>query len=275
MSYFNGKHAAITGAGSGIGRALAQALNTRGCNVWLSDVDSDGLQETIRLLDDQLGQVHSASVDVAKSEEVIAWSEQVAAAVPHLDLLVNNAGVTLVAGARYTTLDDFHWLMNINFWGVIHGCQAFLPLLEKAPRSHLVNLSSVFGLIGVPSQSAYNAAKFAVRGYSESLRQELDLIDSPVKVCCVHPGGIGTNIARRARNVDKSATPESQAESFEQFVRTSADEAANQILKAAERGKRRLLIGPDARLIHWVTRFFPENYHRLWRSNTDEISANL
>jgi short-subunit dehydrogenase len=155
--------------------------------------------------------------------------------------------------------------MNINFWGVVHGCQAFLPLLNRAPRSHLVNISSVFGLIGVPTQSAYNAAKFAVRGYSESLRQELEMIGSPIDVCCVHPGGVATNIARNARNADPSATAESQHEEFSALVRSSAEQAAAQILRAAERGQARLLIGPDARLIDWVSRLFPSAYPRFFR----------
>ncbi|MDP5071910.1 MAG: SDR family NAD(P)-dependent oxidoreductase, partial [Congregibacter sp.] len=204
-SYFQHKHAAITGAGSGIGRALAGQLNAAGCHLYLSDIDPAGLADTVASLADTTLTARTAVVDVTDAEAVNAWAASIQEATAELHLLVNNAGVGLMATAAQTTLEDFHWLMNINFWGVIHGCNAFIPALERAPRSHLVNVSSVFGMIAVPSQSAYNAAKFAVRGYSESLRQELDMSNSPIKLCCVHPGGIDTNIARRSRNADPSA----------------------------------------------------------------------
>lgn len=265
MTYFQDKHAAITGAGSGIGRALAQQLNASGCHLYLSDVDQDGLAATIASFDNTQATAHPTVVDVADATAVNAWAAAIGTLTPHLHLVVNNAGVDLMATAAQTSLADFHWLMNINFWGVVHGCQAFVPALERADRSHLVNISSVFGLIAVPNQSAYNAAKFAVRGYSESLRQELDLANSPIKLCCVHPGGIDTNIARRARNADPSATAESQQAMFAEHVRTSADAAAAQILRAAEKRQRRLLIGSDARLIDWVVRLFPTSYARLFR----------
>jgi NAD(P)-dependent dehydrogenase (short-subunit alcohol dehydrogenase family) len=206
MSYFAGKQAVITGAGSGIGRALAERLNAAGCGLWLSDIDEQGLTDTLERLSDSDAGIHHALIDVADRSAVERWANEVAAGTGAVDLLVNNAGVALIGDARDTAFDDFHWLMNINFWGVVHGCRAFLPLLERAPRSHLVNISSVFGMIGVPTQSAYNAAKFAVRGYSEALRQELALADSPVQLTCVQPGGIDTDIARRARNTDRAAT---------------------------------------------------------------------
>ncbi|MEM1142315.1 MAG: SDR family NAD(P)-dependent oxidoreductase [Pseudomonadota bacterium] len=260
MAYFTGKRAVVTGAGSGMGRALAEQLNSTGCSVWLSDINAEHLAETAARLDDSKADVHTSTVDVADQDAVNAWAAEVSAEAPSIELLVNNAGVALSGLAREVPTPDFHWLMNINFWGVVHGSGAFLPLLEKAERSHLLNISSVFGMIAVPTQSAYNAAKFAVRGYSEALRQELDLAGSPVKVCCVHPGGIDTNIARSARNFDPTATPESQQEMFQKHVRTSATEAARQMLIAAEKGQRRLLIGSDARLIGWITRLFPTSY---------------
>ncbi|WP_439106815.1 SDR family NAD(P)-dependent oxidoreductase [Congregibacter sp.] len=269
MNYFTGKHAAITGAGSGIGRALAQQLNNAGCHLHLSDIDRDGLADTVNSFTNTDATAYSTIVDVSDAGAVARWAQAVNEVTPTLHLLVNNAGVDLMASVVDTTLDDFHWLMNINFWGVVHGCQSFIPALEKAERSHLVNISSVFGLIAVPHQSAYNAAKFAVRGFSESLRQELDLQGSPVKLCCVHPGGIDTNIARRARNVDPNATPESQQEMFAQHVRTSAEDAARKILRAAEKGQRRLLIGSDARVVDWIVRLFPTAYARLFRKATE------
>ncbi|EAQ97294.1 SDR family NAD(P)-dependent oxidoreductase [Congregibacter litoralis] len=273
MNYFTEKHAAITGAGSGIGRALAQALNAAGCHLHLSDVDDAGLQATVASFTNPNAGTHCTVVDVADAGAVERWAAAVTAITPQLHLLVNNAGVDLMASVAETSLEDFHWLMNINFWGVVHGSQAFLPALEKAERSHLVNISSVFGLIAVPNQSAYNAAKFAVRGFSESLRQELDLAGSPVKLCCVHPGGIDTNIARRARNVDPNATAESQQALFAPHVRTSATEAAQKILRAAEKGQRRLLIGSDARVIDWIVRLFPTAYARLFRDKTNSALA--
>jgi NAD(P)-dependent dehydrogenase (short-subunit alcohol dehydrogenase family) len=274
MSYFAGKQAVITGAGSGIGRALAERLNAAGCGLWLSDIDEQGLTDTLERLSDSDAGIHHALIDVADRSAVERWANEVAAGTGAVDLLVNNAGVALIGDARDTAFDDFHWLMNINFWGVVHGCRAFLPLLERAPRSHLVNISSVFGMIGVPTQSAYNAAKFAVRGYSEALRQELALADSPVQLTCVQPGGIDTDIARRARNTDRAATRASQQAAFEPHVRTTAAEAAAQILRAAERGRPRLLIGRDARIIDWIVRLMPESYPRLFRRQLAALDSD-
>lgn len=264
MSYFSNKQAAVTGAGAGIGRALARHLHAAGAELWLSDVDKAGLGETLRALSGP-ARVHGSHVDVADAAAVNRWRLEISAATSHLDLLVNNAGVGLIGPAQDLTLEDFHWLMDINFWGVIHGCNAFLPLLSGARRGHLVNISSIFGLMGVPSQAAYNAAKFAVRGYTEALRQDLARAGSRVAVCCVHPGGIDTNIAKRARNIDPAVTPQEQQERFSTMVRTSAEDAARQILAAAERGRERLLIGRDARLVDWIVRLFPSCYPRLLR----------
>ncbi len=264
MTYFSDKQAALTGAGSGIGRALARQLHASGCTLWLSDNDETGLAETVQELQGH-APVHGRIVDVADEEAVANWGEEIAAATPALDLVVNNAGVGLIAPAQEMSLEDFHWLMDINFWGVVHGCNTFLPLLSRAQRSHLVNISSIFGLMGVPSQAAYNAAKFAVRGYTEALRQDLKQAGSTVEVCCVHPGGIDTNIARRARNNDPQATAEEQQERFSTMVRTSAEQAADKILGAAERGKDRLLIGGDAHVVDWIVRLFPERYPQLFR----------
>ncbi|MHA7814942.1 MAG: SDR family NAD(P)-dependent oxidoreductase [Pseudohaliea sp.] len=263
MSYFDGKRAAVTGAGSGIGRALAQALNAQGCALWLCDIDGDALAETAAALPRSELPCATTQVDVGDREGVSAWRDAVAAATDRLELLVNNAGVGLVAGAADGAIEDLRWLMDINFFGVVHGTQAFLPLLERAPRSHLVNLSSLFGLIGVPTQSAYNAAKFAVRGYSEALRQELAIAGSPIEVCCVHPGGVDTHIARNARSADPADTPEARAEAFRPFARTAPDAAAAQILRAAERGRPRLLLGRDARIAALIATLFPVRYPRL------------
>ena len=161
--------------------------------------------------------------------------------------------------------------MGINFWGVVYGTQAFLPLLQRSVQGHLVNLSSVFGLIGVPTQSAYNAAKFAVRGYTEALRQEM--ANSNVHVCCVHPGGIKTNIARVARGGDQTMTPEERGREFERLARTSPEVAAQKIISAIEKRRKRLLIGLDAAIISLISRLFPVSYTRfiLGLGNTEQL----
>lgn len=177
------------------------------------------------------------------------------------DLLINNAGVTVAQTAEHTSYEDFEWLMGINFWGVVHGSRAFLPMLRAAGQSALVNVSSVFGLIAWPSQSAYNASKFAVRGYTECLRHEL--AGTGVQVICVHPGGVRTNIARDARfhTDDLGRTDAARfAAQFEKLARTSPQQAAAAIIRGIERGEPRILIGADAQLIDRVQRLMPTRY---------------
>lgn len=261
MAYFSGKRAVITGAGSGIGRALALQLNKDGCEVWLSDVSEAGLAETQSLLARQDVGSHIERLDVANRSAVHAYAESIAQQSGHIDLLINNAGVSLSGRVDEQSYDDFEWLMNINFWGVVHGTTAFLPLLKRAERGHLVNISSVFGMVGIPTQSAYNAAKFAVRGFTEALRQET--VGSNISVCCVHPGGIRTSIARNSRGGSADQTPDEREEMFLQFARTSAESAAAKIIRAAEKRKKRLLIGADAYYISIITRLLPVNYTRL------------
>ncbi len=263
MGYFEGKIAAVTGAGSGIGRGLAIALNRAGCVLELSDVNEAGLAETVEVLERKDLAVATQLVDVADRDAVASWAEAVASRHPRLDILINNAGVALGGTAEENSLEDIEWLMGINFWGVVYGCKAFLPLLKKASGGHLVNISSVFGIIGVPTQSAYNAAKFAVRGYTEALRQEQDLAESGLHVCCVHPGGVTTNIARAARTHRSQEEHEAFAQKFEEMTGTTAASAADQILGAMERRQPRLLIGRDARVISLISRLFPSAYPRI------------
>ena len=260
MSYFGGKHAVITGAGSGIGRALALQLNTQGCSLWLSDINEDNLEQTNALLSRQSLPVDTQVVDVADRDSVHAWAQRIGETAAHVDLLVNNAGVALMATVEENRYEDLEWLMNINFWGVVHGTKAFLPLLRESKQGHLVNISSVFGMIAVPTQSAYNAAKFAVRGYTEALRHEM--ADTNVHVMCVHPGGIKTNIVASARGVDDTEREQRSAD-FTAFAKTTADSAAQQLLKACEKKKKRLMIGNDARYIALLTRLFPVNYAKF------------
>jgi short-subunit dehydrogenase len=258
MREFGGRVAAITGAGSGIGRALANALARQGAHVALSDIDDAGLAETVTQCEGFGVKITSEHLDVADRDAVYAWSDRVVAEHGKVNLIINNAGVALGATVESTSYEDFEWLMNINFWGVVYGTKAFLPHLKQSGEGHIVNLSSVFGLISVPSQSAYNAAKFAVRGFTDTLRMELEIEGADVSVTTIHPGGIKTNIARNARMHesvrDITGDPEKAAKDFERAFITSPEKAAAQILTAVRRDRRRALIGPDAKVIDVVSR---------------------
>lgn len=258
MQQFRGRVAAITGAGSGIGRALAEELARRGTHLALCDVDEVSLAETVARCEGHGVKVTSQRVDVADRDAVYAWADQVVADHGSVNLVFNNAGVALGASVEGVSYEDFEWLMDINFWGVVYGTKAFLPHLKASGEGHVVNLSSVFGLIAIPSQSAYNASKFAVRGFTDALRMELELDDCGVSATTVHPGGIKTNIARHAR-MDDSVTNmagdvEDVAERFEKIARTTPERAAVQILEAVERDRRRALIGPDGKFIDFFSR---------------------
>jgi NAD(P)-dependent dehydrogenase (short-subunit alcohol dehydrogenase family) len=258
MKDFNGRVAAITGAGSGIGRALANALARRGAHLALSDIDDTGLAETVAQCEGFGVKITAEHVDVADRDAVYAWADHVVADHGMVNLIINNAGVALGATVESMSYEDFEWLMNINFWGVVYGTKAFLPYVKQSGEGHIVNLSSVFGLISVPSQSAYNAAKFAVRGFTDTLRMELAIDGANVSVTTVHPGGIKTNIARNARMDesvrDLAGDPDKAAKDFERAFITSPEKAAQQILTAVRRDRRRALIGPDAKAIDFVSR---------------------
>jgi len=267
MKSFRGRVAAITGAGSGIGRAVALALAEEGCELALSDIDEAGLAATGKEAAGRV-RVTTRKVDVAQRAEVFAWAAEAAKQHGRVNLIVNNAGVALAATAEGAPIADFEWLMGINFWGVVHGTQAFLPHLRAAGEGHVVNVSSCFGLVGIPGQSAYNASKFAVRGYTESLRQELEIARDPIGATCVHPGGIRTNILKAAR-IDDSLKqlgvldPKGERGSFEEMFRTSAEDAAKALLAAVRRNDRRVLIGADARALDVMQRVLPTGYQAL------------
>ncbi len=261
MKSFDGKVAAITGAGSGIGRALAVNLAAQGAHLALCDVDEVGLAETVALCEGRGVKVTSQNLDVADRTAVFNWADAVVADHGSVSLIFNNAGVALAANVDAMAIGDFEWLMNINFWGVVHGTQAFLPHLKAAADGHVVNVSSVFGLISVPSQSAYNAAKFGVRGFTDALRIELDAQRCGVSATTVHPGGIKTNIAKKMRSYDES--PDEVARQFARIATTTPERAARQILAAVKANRRRALIGVDANVIDFLSRLPGSLVHRV------------
>ncbi|MCA9655561.1 MAG: SDR family NAD(P)-dependent oxidoreductase [Myxococcales bacterium] len=268
MKSFTHKVAAITGAGSGIGRQLAYLLIGAGAEVALADIDEDGLTQTAtRCRSLGGGRVSTARLDVSDRDAVHGWADAVAAEHGRVNLVFNNAGVALASTLEGVSYEDFEWIMNINFWGVVHGTKAFLPHLRASGDGHVINTSSVFGLIAVPGNGTYNATKFAVRGFTEALRQELELSGAPVSATSVHPGGIKTNIARAAR-YDRSVADlvgdvDASRKRFEKLFITEAETAAKTILDGVRRNARRVLIGPDARVIDLMQRLMPSAYQRV------------
>lgn len=268
MKSFDHKVAAITGAGSGIGRALALELAQHNCALALSDVNEEGLAETVRLTKQRGINVTSAKVDVADRRQMHVWANQILADHGKVNLIFNNAGVAQAGSVEANSYEDYEWIMGINFWGVVHGTKAFLPMLKASGDGHIVNISSVFGLFAQPSQSGYNASKFAVRGFTESLRQELDLMKCGVSATCVHPGGIKTNIARDARMGDSvrellGQDANKSRRQFEKAFTTTAEQAAKTILSGVRRDARRVLIGADAVALETMQRLLPGGYQKL------------
>ncbi|NMT62916.1 SDR family NAD(P)-dependent oxidoreductase [Marinobacter orientalis] len=260
MKDLNNRVAVVTGAGSGIGRALAVALAAKGCRLALSDINDGGLAETAAQC--SVTEVRTYHLDVSDRDAIYAHADKVVGDFGQVSLVVNNAGVALSSSVREMTDEDFRWIMDIDFWGVVHGTRAFLPHLIASGAGHVVNVSSVFGLIGVPKQSAYNAAKFAVRGFTESLRQEMKLEKQPVAVSCVHPGGIRTNIANSAR-MGKSENADAQRKGFDKIAMTTPEKAADTIVKGILKDESRILVGPDAWGIDVLNRVLGSAYQPL------------
>jgi NAD(P)-dependent dehydrogenase (short-subunit alcohol dehydrogenase family) len=258
-----GRVAVITGAGSGIGRAVAQSLAARGCHLAIADVDEAGLAETESLLAEAGVRVTRHRLDVTDAAAVAALPATVAGAHGGVDILVNNAGVALGGTFEQVSDTDFEWVVNVNFWGVVRMTRTFLPLLHASDDARLVNLSSLFGLVAPPGQAAYCASKFAVRGFSESLRKEL--VGTRIGVTVVHPGGVATRIAKNARrpagvNAIDAAKEEKR---FERLLRMPPERAGEIIVSGVERRRERILVGSDAKAAALIERLMPLSYWKL------------
>jgi NAD(P)-dependent dehydrogenase (short-subunit alcohol dehydrogenase family) len=263
MTDLSGRAIALTGAGSGIGRALARRLAAKGVRLALADKDAAGLKETKALLGN--APATATVLDVTDTAALTAWIDEAAREYGGLDGIINNAGLSVVAPFADCPAADFDRVMDVNFGGVVAGCRAALPHLRKSDAAWLVNISSVFGMMGYPTQSAYNASKYAVRGLTEALFLELGQTDPHIRVIRVHPGGIKTNVARNAKFIKGMPGSDSALDSgdeFEKNARTTPEQAAATIVAGMERGQPRVLIGPDAKLIDWITRIFPVTYYK-------------
>ncbi|WP_420881746.1 SDR family NAD(P)-dependent oxidoreductase [Rhodococcus sp. (in: high G+C Gram-positive bacteria)] len=263
MSEFAGKVCVITGAGSGIGRALALNLAGQGAKLALSDMDSVGLAETVRQVEALGADVKSDHLDVTQREAVLSYADAVVAHFGKVNQVYNNAGIAFHGEVERSEFKDIERIMDVDFWGVVNGTKAFLPHIIASGDGHIVNVSSLFGLLSIPGQSAYNAAKFAVRGFTESLRQEMLIAKHPVKVTCVHPGGIKTAIARNATMPDGD-----DQVTFAQFfdkrlARTTPEDAAKSIANGVRKGKPRVLIGADAKFLDAWVRIVGPSYQRV------------
>ena len=289
MTAIRGSAAAVTGAASGIGRALALELAARGADLALADRDEAGLQAVAAeiakaddkagdMADDKAGQrkVSLHRVDVGIPKEIELFAQAAIAAHPGLNIVINNAGVALMGLFNEVDQTEMEWLININFWGVVHGTRAFLPHLSRQKAAHIVNLSSIFGIIAPPGQTAYAAAKFAVRGFSESLRHELQVANSPVKLSVVHPGGVATNIVRNSRagvGVTDNARRAQSIERFDAMARTTPAAAALRIIAGIESNAPRILIGTDARFMDVLQRLRPGTYWAVLAKRIEKALA--
>lgn len=267
MQGFAGKVAVVTGAGSGIGQALAIELARSGAKVAISDVDVDGLAITEERLKAIGAPVRCDRLDVTEREAFLAYADAVNDHFGTVNQIYNNAGIAFAGDVEVSQFKDIERVMDVDFWGVVNGTKAFLPHLIASGDGHVVNISSVFGLFSAPGQAAYNSAKFAVRGFTEALRQEMILAGHPVKVTTVHPGGIKTNIARNmtaAEGIDKDEL----APTFDKLARTSPEKAARIILDGVRKNKARVLVGPDAKVLDIIVRVTGSGYQRLFAAVT-------
>jgi NADP-dependent 3-hydroxy acid dehydrogenase YdfG len=264
MQGFAGKVAAITGAGSGIGQALAVELARSGAALAISDVDAEGLAQTEEQLRALGAPVKSDRLDVTEREAFQIYADQVNEHFGKVNQIYNNAGIAFTGDVEISQFKDMERVMDVDFWGVVNGTKAFLPHVIASGDGHIVNVSSLFGLMGMPGQAAYNAAKFAVRGFTEALRQEMVLNGHPVKVTTVHPGGVKTAIARNGIAAE-GVNVERQAKFFDKrLASTSPQRAAQIILDGVRKNRARVLVGPDAIALDLVVRLTGSGYQRLF-----------
>ncbi|MGO3326657.1 SDR family NAD(P)-dependent oxidoreductase [Gordonia sp. (in: high G+C Gram-positive bacteria)] len=263
MKDFRNKVIVITGAGSGMGRDLAVQLGRRGAKLAISDMNPDGLAETERLVTQTGAQVHSQILNVAEREAFLEYADTVAAHYGTVNAVFNNAGIAHHGEVEHTEFKDIERVMDVDYWGVVNGTKAFLPYIIASGDGHIVNTSSLFGILAEPGQAAYNSAKFAVRGFTEALNQEMIIAGHPVKVTCVHPGGIKTAIARNATTSgdhDAKAT----AALFDKYLaNTTSEKAAEIIIKAVEREHARVLVGADAKILDLSVRLVASKYQGI------------
>jgi NAD(P)-dependent dehydrogenase (short-subunit alcohol dehydrogenase family) len=264
MKTLRGKCVVVTGAGSGIGRALAAACAREGARLALCDISEGGLAETVRLVGGLSAEVFAERIDVSQASQMQRFAALVAERCGGADVVVNNAGVSLTQVVDKMSKADMEWLFSINYWGVVHGCSAFLPQLLAKDEAHIVNISSLFGLIPVPTQAAYVASKFAVRGYTESLCLELD--STGIGVSCVHPGGVKTGIVRNGRHYETMLSVggvDNLARRFDKAAVSTPEYAARKIIRAIRKRKARVIIGSDAVVMDLLQRISPRGFRHL------------
>ncbi|WHU45289.1 SDR family oxidoreductase [Gordonia sp. L191] len=268
MKDFRDKVVVVTGAGSGMGRDLAVKLSRLGAKLAISDVNPDGLAVTERLITEAGGEVHSQILNVAERESVLDYAETVVAHYGRVNVIFNNAGIAHHGEIERTEFKDIERVVDVDFWGVVNGTKAFLPHIIASGDGHIVNTSSLFGLLSEPGQAAYNAAKFAVRGFTEALNQEMIVAKHPVKVSCVHPGGIKTAIARNATvSGDHDAT--ATANFFDRYLaRMTSEDAADVIINGVRKNKTRILVGADAKFLDLWVRVVASKYQWVMAKGT-------